>query len=107
MELKEALAKANQILDEERVSPTVAYEFLPQTDQNVTQAIAALAAIINLPQMRNQRPRQIIENPTSYIFKSTNYDLLCALLSLLTEKGRPRKLRNPTRALCTGMRSAR
>jgi hypothetical protein len=89
MELLEALSKANQILDEERVSPTVNYDCVPQAEQGFTQAFVAIAGTINLPQMRTQRPRQIIENPTWYRFKSTNYDLLCALLSRLAENDRP------------------
>ncbi len=89
MELREALSKANQILDEERVSPTVDYDCVPKAEQGFTQAFVAIAGTINLPQMRTQRPRQIIENPTWYRFKSTNYDLLCALLSRVAENDRP------------------
>src|SRR5690242_13580125 len=89
MELRETLSKANQILDEERVSPTVGYDYVPQTENGVTQALVAIAGAINLPTMRSQRPRQIVENSTTYRFKSTNYDLLCALLSRLTENDRP------------------
>jgi hypothetical protein len=89
MELRESFSKANQILDEERVSPTVNYDCVPQAEQGFTQAFVAIAGTINLPQMRSQRPRQIIENPTTYRFKSTNYDLLCALLSRLAENDRP------------------
>lgn len=86
MELQEAVNKANQVLDEERVSPTVNYECIPQAEERVTRALVAMMGTFNLPQMRNQRPRQIIENPRWYRFKSTNYDLLGALLSRLAEK---------------------
>jgi hypothetical protein len=89
MELREALSKAEQILNEERVSPTVNYDCVPQAEQGLTQTLVTIAGTINLPQMRTQRPRQIIENPTWYRFKSTNYDLLCALLSRLAENDRP------------------
>ena len=88
MELQEALSMASQILNEERVSPTVNYDCVPQAEPGFAQAFVALAGTINLPQMRSQRPRQLIENPTWYRFKSTNYDLLCALLSRLTENNR-------------------
>jgi hypothetical protein len=81
MELQEALSKANQILDEERVSPTVTYVCEPQSINNAVQVAVALVGTMNLPAARSQRPREIIENPTSYRFKSINYNLLCALLS--------------------------
>src|SRR5260370_8329324 len=45
--------------------------------------------ITTLPALRGQRPRQIIENPTLYRFKSTNYNVLCAVLSRLAENDRP------------------
>jgi len=89
MELREALSKADQILDEERVSPTVNYDCAPQTEQGVTKAFVAIAGTLNLATMRNERPRRIIENPTWYRFRSTNYDLLCAILTRLSENDRP------------------
>ncbi len=88
MELREALSKANQILDEERVSPTIDYDCVPQGERPA-QLVVAIMGITNLHALRAQRPRQIIENPTTYRFKSTNYDLLCALLSRLAENDRP------------------
>ncbi len=88
MELREALSKANQILDEERVSPTLDYDCMPQGERPA-QLVVAIMGITNLHALRGQRSRQIIENPTLYRFKSTNYNLLCALLSRLAENDRP------------------
>lgn len=88
MELREAYSKSNQILDEERVSPTVNYDCVPQNERPA-QLLVAMMGTTNLHALRGQRPRQIIENPTTYRFKSTNYDLLFALFSHLTENDRP------------------
>jgi hypothetical protein len=87
MELQEALEKANQILDEERVSPTVNYDCVPQSERTA-QLVVSIRAITNLQAQRGERPRRIIGNATTYKFKSTNYDLLCALLSRLPENDR-------------------
>jgi hypothetical protein len=95
MELRESLSNANQILDEERVSPTVSYDYVPEiiegghfsAGQVAMQAVAGLAGIVNISSLRNQRPREI-QKPTSYKFKSTNYNLLCALLSRLKDTDR-------------------
>jgi hypothetical protein len=87
MELQEALEKANQILDEERVSPTVNYDCVPQSERTA-QLVVSILAITNLQAQRGERPRRIIGNATTYKFKSTNYDLLCALLSRLPENDR-------------------
>jgi hypothetical protein len=95
MELQEALDKASQILDEERESPTVSYDYTPLANEDAEfsagkvamQTLAAIAGTANLSNMRKQRPREI-QNPTGYRFKSTNYNLLCALLSRLKESDR-------------------
>src|SRR5260221_1640260 len=80
MEIKESFEKAQQILDEERVAPTVRY--VPSTEiENVPTALAAMAGYLNLPQMRTQYPRNVLENAKMFKFESTNYDLLCALLA--------------------------
>lgn len=96
MELREALESASQILDEERVTPTVSYNYVPYDNQAgevgvgmaVMHGLASMTGTVNLSNMRQQRPREI-QNPTGYRFKSTNYDLLGALLSRLTESDRP------------------
>lgn len=95
MELRDAIDKANQILDEERSSPTVQFSLRLEAmklDGPFREAMAALA-IANEPQklqiIRSQRPRQIEDDPRKWEFKSINYNLLCALLSRIPEDSRP------------------
>src|SRR5258708_23303277 len=96
MDLREALSNASQILDEERVAPTIRYDYVPYDNIQpkdvgvgmvVMQGLASMAGTVNLSNLRKQRPREI-ETVVSYRFKSTNYDLLCALLSRLNENVR-------------------
>jgi hypothetical protein len=96
MDLREALSNASQILDEERVAPTIRYEYVPYDNSQpkdvgvgmtVMQGLASMAGTVNLSNLRKQRPRAI-ETVFSYRFRSTNYDLLCALLSRLNENSR-------------------
>ncbi|MGD0007655.1 MAG: hypothetical protein ABSE93_03795 [Terriglobia bacterium] len=95
MELREALDKANQILDEERSSPTVRYTsdleaMKPKDSWGGTVAVlAALTEPQMLQAIRSQRPRQLEEGPRKWRFKSVNYDLLRALLSRVAEDSRP------------------
>jgi hypothetical protein len=90
MELKEALEKAKQILDEERLSPTVEYSHrqlqVPKQSPGV-QALAALAAGLaeigseqQLHKLRSERPRAILEDTNRYQFNCLNYNLLSALM---------------------------
>jgi hypothetical protein len=96
MDLQQALDKATQVLDEERVSPTVSYDYMPKGSEvgdfsvgmAALQGLASLAGAVNISSMRKQRPREI-QIPSWYRFKSTNYNLLCALLSRLKESDRP------------------
>src|SRR5207249_9533051 len=88
MELREALSKAKQILDEERVSPTVSYDCDPQGDKGAAPVILSILVATNLQAARSKRPREINENPTWYRFKSTNYNLLCALMSHVCDNDR-------------------
>jgi hypothetical protein len=85
MELREAIAKANQILDEERASPTVSYEL---SERELSHPLASAFGILWLQQIRSQRPRPVEEPPRLWSFKSTNYSLLCALLSRVAKGSR-------------------
>jgi hypothetical protein len=95
MDLREALSNASQILDEERVAPTVIYDYVPYDNQAekvgvgmaVMQGLASMAGTVNLSNLRKQRPREI-QTLISYRFKSTNYNLLCALLLRLNGNDR-------------------
>jgi len=82
MDHKNALAKANQILYEERLNPTVQYVV---NRQEVADPFLATMAVLELPTLRSQSPRQLQENPRKWIFESTNYNLLCALLAQVSE----------------------
>jgi len=75
MNLRDAIQKARQIVDEERVEPTVSYEMTP-----TSLAILSPAAIFTSLTERSKRPRRVRENPEEFQLKSGNFDLLCALL---------------------------
>lgn len=93
MELLEAIRKTDQILDEERSSPTVRYSArLTNREDSVGQLMDGLAMLTEtqrLQTIRTWRPRRIEENPNTWQFQSVNYDLLCALLARLPEDSRP------------------
>jgi len=90
MEIGEAVRKAAQILNEERVRPTVGYEPVEAAipaqvaDSSAWVALAALGHMGKRQQLaseRKQRPRVVHESPDEYRFKSINYELLLALFS--------------------------
>jgi hypothetical protein len=91
MDHKEFMGKASQILDEERVRPTVGYEgTITRGEAELAEASPGLIALIalkvltrtnSLQTLRNSRPRQVREAADEYEFKSANYELLLALYS--------------------------
>jgi hypothetical protein len=81
MNLRDAIEKAGQILDEERIEPTVDYEISP--------LITGSAAVFNSVLERGRRPCRVRENPEEFQFKSGNFDLLCALSDQVPERDRP------------------
>jgi len=87
MELREAINKANQILDEERISPTTKYT-PRKTGDAALDALAIHAADGRLTRMRSRRPRKVLEDPTAFQLESANHMLLCALLSQVPEESR-------------------
>lgn len=97
MELSTALAKATQILDEERMRPTVSYEPVPPNPQLAggSKAMAALAVFGHLGNAQTlsyehkQRPRRVHESPDQFLLKSVNYELLLALFSQVPVSDRP------------------
>jgi hypothetical protein len=80
MTLRDAIQKAGQIMDEERVEPTVGYDLSP--------VITDPGAIFTAISKRGERPRRVRENPEEFQFKSGNFDLLCALLDQVPEQDR-------------------
>ncbi|MBZ5645759.1 MAG: hypothetical protein LAN37_00885 [Acidobacteriia bacterium] len=84
MNLHDANQKAEQILDQERVEPTVRYEMAPT--ETVIQVLATFAGPLK---ERGKHPRTIQERPEQFQFKSTNFDLLCAILDQVPSQNRP------------------
>jgi hypothetical protein len=80
MNLQEAIQKAKQVLDQERAEPTVRYETLQEP---------GIVATWELSNERGKHPRTVRENPQEFQFKSTNFDLLCAILDQIQEQVKP------------------
>lgn len=83
MDLRDAIQKAGQILDQERVSPTVSYE-LATNDPTLT----ALSLLVGPSTERGRRFRAVHEHPERFQFKSLNFDLLSALLDQVPAQDR-------------------
>jgi hypothetical protein len=86
MQMQEADAKAEQILDEERLFPTVRYT----TDAPVLNPAAPIAEAFS---ERGKHPRAVQPHPEKFIFASANFDLKCALLDQVQEADRSNVLR--------------
>lgn len=87
MEFREAIQKADEILIEERVRPTLAYE-PSRSGGGFAEAFMGLSLWQRLTAERKQRPRRVHESPNEFAFKSTNYELLLALYSQLHSSNR-------------------
>lgn len=85
MKLQEAIQKAKLILDEERHHSTVGYS--PPEAKDFVSGLRQIRDLGKLDAIR-MRPRQVCEDTSRFVFKSTNYELLCALLSQLSESDR-------------------
>jgi hypothetical protein len=83
MLLQDAIRKAGQILDQERVAPTLSYA-LATTDRT----LQALSLMGGPSTERGRRLRSIQEDPNRFQFKSLNFDLLCALLDQVPTQDR-------------------
>jgi hypothetical protein len=98
MNISEALEKASRILEEEQVQPTLGYRYVSDTwpsnqryqQDNLQQKgwMPAIAAQIGLATERNQRPRQVYEDPKLYVFESTNFNLLVKIFSQVADADR-------------------
>ena len=84
VDLKDAVEKIGQILDEERFAPTVRYEMAEQPP-----IVNLSAAALNPLNERGRHPRTVQEHPEKFRFKSTNFDLLCAVLDQVSEQDKP------------------
>jgi hypothetical protein len=76
MDVQEARQSAGQILDDERLTPTVRY-MSPQAFGN------AVAMSLSPLGQRGQNPRPVSNNPGYFRFESSNYSLLASFLSRL------------------------
>lgn len=100
MDLRDALQKTGQILGEERMNPTVAYQLSKAKVTNLGAA-ASLYQLANLYQ-RRVHPRPINDDPTEYQFKSLNFDLLSALFEQVPEHNRHALYSNISSRICDG-----
>jgi hypothetical protein len=101
MELKEAKSKAEQVLIEEQINPTVGYNYQfhvsgHDKDQSKKQSQAdelgkTLTSIAKTQILATERAllhRPVHEDPSEYQFVSRNYDLLVRIFQMLGEKDR-------------------
>jgi len=93
MNLSEALEKARRILFEEQSSPTLTYTYVSDTwPKNVSNQQASggiiLAGMLLLGMERQNRPRNVFENPKLYKFSSVNFDLLIRILNQVVQSDR-------------------
>lgn len=88
MDFHKALQSAGRILTEELERPTITYSDnmsdIIQPGKPIVNIAAVLAKAKDRPYLdllRKQRPRQVMETPSVYTFKGTNYDLLLAIFN--------------------------
>lgn len=94
MELFGLIEKVEQILDEERLYPTVRYSprliggKANDATAHLADSLTKMTGIYELQQSRSQRPRKVQEKPGKWQLESVNYSLLCALASRTAEDAR-------------------
>ena len=94
MELTEAQDQAHLILENEQHHPTlnhlyVATEWPEEMGYEPNpQWSPAGAGMMALPRIRNRFPRKVYENPHNWRLESTNYTLIMAIYSQLSEWNR-------------------
>ncbi len=94
--LREAVQKAIQVLEEEQVAPTLGYRYAPdkwptsffQYGPEPDRWTPALAGHRALEAERKSRPRQVHEDPRLYAFESTNYTLLVTIFGQVADTDR-------------------
>jgi hypothetical protein len=99
MELGQSLRDAFHILEEERVRPTLKYDYVSDTwpqeiwyqehDLRSKGFTPAMAGTIALAQLRMKRPREVQEDPKRFKFESLNFNLLLTIMSQLASEARP------------------
>jgi hypothetical protein len=98
VDARDALVKALQVLEEERVRQTLTYSFVSKTwpralywQQQQLQSqgyTPGLAGVMALAAMRKESPRLVEENATLWEFKSGNFDLLLKILGFVPDNER-------------------
>jgi len=98
MELAEAISKAELILDQERIRPSVEYREVsinwPALSQEVRRMMGPTTPpstgnpILNLSTQRKTHPRRVNEDPNLYKFTSANFDYLVLIFSQVREGDR-------------------
>jgi hypothetical protein len=100
MDMKAMVERAMLIIEEEQKRPTVEYQYVSaawpaemwyQQSQLQSQGyVPSVAGTMALHQGRDQkRPRPVRENPSEYVFESTNYGLLMTIFGQIPA-GNPR-----------------
>ncbi len=94
MELTEAQNQARLIFENEQNRPTLNYRYIStewpeelKYEPNASWG-AAGAGIIALNRIRKRLPRKVYENPGQWQFESTNYTLIMAIYSNLSDTNR-------------------
>ena len=88
MDFAEVVKSAEEVLEEERRHPTAHYTFNASDERGLGDAMVRMLDVQQLGRERTVRPREIKEK-SSWVFQSTNYSLLVALLSQLRPEQRP------------------
>jgi hypothetical protein len=99
MNMSKAMMAVDQILNEERVRPTIGYEdianeWVKRSQEMTSEEIAAWMKITSIPRtnlwaQRQESPRQVTETPHIFRFSGTNFDLLMSVYTQITENERP------------------
>src|SRR5689334_19343364 len=84
MKIAEMVSSLSHLLDQERMAPTVGYTAVGDP----YPLAAAAAAYYPTAQLALPPPLPVREEPNEFQFRSTNFDLLCALLDQITERER-------------------
>jgi hypothetical protein len=112
MEIVEATAAINQILNEERERPTISYEdvaneWVKRSNEMTPEEIATWSKITSVPRKnlwtrRKEHPRPVTETPQIYQFSGTNFDLLMSVYGRLTPVERPQLIEYILRRVQSG-----
>lgn len=94
MELTDALNQAYLILENEQNHPSLNYRYVStewpeelKYERNTSWS-QAFAGIVALPRIRKRLPRKVYENPNNWQLESTNYTLIMAICSQLSDGDR-------------------